>query len=249
MRRPAFPALAAAFALAGCGGSSDAKPTITVSAASSLKKAFEACAATLPREDVRFSFAGSDELAAQIRQGARPDVYAAADTKLPQQLASAGLLDRPVAFAGNRLVLAVPAGSRIAGLDELARPGTKVVIGEPGVPVGSYTRDVLARLPAGQRRAILANVRSQEPDVLGVVGKLAHGAADAGFLYATDVVAAGGQLRAAELPARLAPHVQYGIGVVRGSKHEAQANAFVDSLIRGTCREAMHRAGFEPPPG
>jgi molybdate transport system substrate-binding protein len=249
MRRGAFVALTAALALAGCGGSSDSKPTITVSAASSLKEAFEACAATLRREDVRFSFAGSDELAAQVRQGARPDLYAAADTKLPQELASAGLLDRPVAFAGNRLVLAVPAGSRIAGLDELARPGTKVVIGEPGVPVGSYTRDVLARLPVAQRRAILANVRSQEPDVLGVVGKLAHGAGDAGFLYATDVVAAGSQLRAIELPARLAPDVQYGIGIVKGSEHGAQAKAFIDSLTRGTCRRAMHTAGFEPPPG
>ena len=249
MRRAAFLMLAAALALAGCGGSSDSTPTITVSAAASLKKAFEACAATLPRDDVRFSFAGSDELAAQIRQGARPDLYAAANTKLPQQLASAGVLDRPVVFAGNRLVLAVPAGSRIAALDELARPGTKVVIGEPGVPVGSYTRAVLARLPAAQRKAILANVRSQEPDVLGIVGKLAHGAADAGFLYATDVVAAGTQLRAIELPSRLQPHVQYGIGIVKGSKHEAQAKAFVDSLTRGACRQAMHRAGFEPPPG
>jgi len=249
MRCWAFPALAAALAIAGCGRSSDSKPTITVSAASSLKKAFEACAATLPREDVRFSFAGSDELAAQIRQGARPDLYAAANTELPQQLASAGLLEPPVVFAGNRLVLAIPAGSHIASLDQLARPGTNVVVGEPGVPVGSYTRAVLGRLPAAQRQAILANVRSQEPDVLGVVGKLAHGAADAGFLYATDVVAAGAQLRAIELPARLQPRVHYGIGIVKGTKHEAQAKAFVDSLTRGTCRQAMGKAGFEPPPG
>ena len=247
MKRAAFLALTAALALAGCGGSGDAKPTITVSAAASLKKAFEACAARLTREDVRFSFAGSDELAAQIRQGARPDLYAAANTNLPQQLASAGLLDPPVVFAGNRLVLAVPAGSRVASLDQLARPGTKVVVGEPAVPVGSYTRDVLARLPPAQRRAILANVRSQEPDVLGIVGKLAHGAADAGFLYTTDVVAAGTKLRSIELPRKLQPHVQYGIGIVRGSEHEAQAKAFVDSLTHGTCRQAMHSAGFEPP--
>jgi molybdate transport system substrate-binding protein len=248
MRRAAFLGLAAVLALAGCGGSGDSKPTITVSAAASLKKAFEACAATLTGEHVRFSFAGSDELAAQIRQGARPDVYAAANTKLPQQLASAGLLDPPVVFAGNRLVLAVPAGSHVASLDQLARPGTKLVVGEPAVPVGSYTRDVLGRLPAAQRRAILANVRSEEPDVLGIVGKLAQGAADAGFLYATDVVGAGTQLRSIELPAQLQAHVQYGIGIVKGSEHEAQAKAFVDSLTHGTCRQAMHRAGFEPPP-
>jgi molybdate transport system substrate-binding protein len=249
VRRASFAALGAALALAGCGGSSDSKPALTVSAAASLKSAFERCASTFEDANVRFSFAGSDELAAQIRQGARPDLYAAANTKLPQQLAGAGLLEPPVVFAGNRLVVAVPAGSKLGSVEQLAQPGTKVVIGQEAVPVGSYTRDVLARLPAAQRKAILANVRSQEPDVLGIVGKLAQGAADAGFLYVTDVVAAGDRLRAIELPARLQPRVQYGIGVVKGSQHAEQAKAFIDSLTHGTCRQVMHQAGFEPPPG
>jgi molybdate transport system substrate-binding protein len=250
VRRAALAAVAAALVVAGCGSSSSAsKPTLTVSAAASLKKAFGQCADTFKDANVRFSFAGSDELAAQIRQGARPDVYAAANTKLPQQLAQGGLLDPPLVFAGNRLVIAVPADSQVTSVEQLGRPGTKLVIGEKDVPVGWYTQDVLARLPAAQRQAILANVRSQEPDVLGIVGKLAQGAADAGFLYVTDVVAAGDRLRAIELPARLQPRVQYGIGVVKGSQHAEQAKAFIDSLTHGTCRQVMHQAGFEPPPG
>ena len=144
---------------------------------------------------MRFSFAGSDELAAQIRQGAKPDVYAAANTRLPEELFEEGRVRRPVEFAGNELVIAVPAGSdEIDSIDDLAADGVRLVIGDEEVPVGSYTREVLDRLPEGQRDAILANVRSEEPDVLGITAKLIQGAADAGFLYATDVQ--GGRRRA-----------------------------------------------------
>jgi molybdate transport system substrate-binding protein len=244
-------ALLVAVALAaGCGGSSDSsKPTLTVSGAASLKKAFERCATLFKDANVRFSFAGSDELAAQIRQGARPDVYAAANTNLPTALAAAGLLDTPVVFAGNRLVVAVPKDSQINSVTALARPGTTVVVGQKGVPVGDYTATVLGRLPATERMAILANVRSREPDVLGIVGKLTQGAADAGFAYVTDVVGTHGALKAVELPATLQPRVQYGIGIVKGTKREAQAKAFIDSLTSGPCRQVMKQAGFESPQG
>jgi molybdate transport system substrate-binding protein len=247
-------AIAAVALAAGCGsgsgsGSSGSKPTLTVSAASSLKNAFQRCAQVFDAANVRFSFAGSDELAAQIRQGARPDVYAAANTKLPDALHAAGLLGAPVVFAGNRLVIAVPTESKINSLADLTKPGTKVVVGAKGVAVGDYTTAVLARLPPARRRAILAGVRSREPDVFGIVGKLTQGAADAGFVYITDVVGSKGALRAVELPPALQPRVEYGIGVVRGTKHEAQSKAFVDSLTSGPCREAMKQAGFEPPPG
>jgi molybdate transport system substrate-binding protein len=242
--------LAALALVAGCGATSDAsKPTLTVAAAASLKQGFERCAAVFKEANVRFSFAGSDELAAQIRQGARPDVYAAANTKLPRALAAAGLLDAPVVFAGNRLVVAVPKDSRVNAVAALAKPGTKVVVGEKGVPVGDYTLTVLGRLPAAEQKAILANVRSREPDVLGIVGKLDQGAADAGFVYTTDVVGASGALKAVELPATLQPRVQYGIGVVKGTEREAQAKAFIDSLTSGPCRPVMKQAGFEPPQG
>src|SRR4051794_41216185 len=92
------------------GTRAQGRPPLTVSAAASLTNAFTAYGKQFPRADARFSFAGSDELAAQIEQGVKPDVYAAANTTLPDELFKKGLVDRPVVFAGNRLVLAVPAG-------------------------------------------------------------------------------------------------------------------------------------------
>jgi molybdate transport system substrate-binding protein len=242
--------LACALTLAGCGGDSSGDPQLTVSAATSLKTAFTAYGRGFDAATVRASFAGSDELAAQIRQGVRPDVFAAANTKLPDQLYAEGLVEKPTAFAANELVLAVPAGGgAVRSLDDLAEPGTTIAIGAQSVPVGSYTRKVLDGLPAAQRKAVLANVRSNEPDVGGVVGKVAQGAVDAGFVYVTDVEAASGELKAIELPDGLKPEVAYGVAVVKGAKHPEQARAFVAGLLRGAGREALDQAGFLPPPG
>jgi molybdate transport system substrate-binding protein len=232
---------------AGCGSS--AKPTLTVSAATSLKSAFTAYGRDFRDATVRSSFAGSDELAAQIRQGVRPDVFASANTKLPDALYKQGLVEKPVVFAANRLVLAVPAsGAKVRRLADLAQPGTTIAMGSASVPVGAYTRKVLAKLPAGQARAILANVRSNEPDVGGVVGKVSEGAVDAGFVYVTDVKAADGKLRAVALPEALQPRVAYGVAVVKGARHPAQAKAFIAGLLNGAGQRQLKAAGFEPPP-
>jgi molybdate transport system substrate-binding protein len=239
--------------LAGCGSSDDpsssAKPQLTVSAAASLKNAFTAYGQSFGAATVRSSFAGSDELAAQIRQGVKPDVFASANTKVPDELYEAGLVEKPVVFAANELVLAVPVGSAVRGLDDLARKGTTIAMGSESVPVGSYTRKVLDGLPAGQKAAILGNVRSNEPDVAGVVGKVVQGAVDAGFVYVTDVEATEGKLRAIDLPPDLKPQVAYGVAVVKGAKHPRQARQFVDGLLSGAGRQALDDAGFLPPPG
>ena len=152
----ALPLLAAA----GCGDDEDAAGSgasqLTVSAAASLQDALTECA-----PDAKLQFAGSDDLAAQIRQDAPVDVLAAANTKIPDQLAGEGKLDDPVEFASNQLVLALPADSDIQELDDLEGSGIKLVIGAEGVPVGAYTRTVLGNLPPAQGEAILANVRSE----------------------------------------------------------------------------------------
>jgi molybdate transport system substrate-binding protein len=116
------------------------------------------------------------------------------------------------------------------------------------VPIGSYTRETLAKLPRDQEQAILDNVRSNEPDVKGIVGKLTQGAADAGFVYVTDVNATNGALKAIELPAELEPDVTYGAGVVEGARQPEQAQAFVDGLTDGPCADALEEAGFGPAP-
>lgn len=248
--RPLVTALSVALLAAaaiGCGGR-DGR-TLRVSAAASLKPAFENYASSrFPDDDVSQSFAGSDQLAAQIEQGARPDVFASANTQYPQELYEKGLLERPVVFARNRLVLAVPRTSEIGGLADVARPGTSVVIGDPEVPIGSYTRQVLGRLPSAESSAILGNVRSQEPDVSSVIGKLTQGAADAGFVYVTDVRAAGGRLRAIPLPNSLQPNVAFGIGVVKDAPDPELAREFVEGVEpggSGVCY--LRQAGFLPP--
>jgi molybdate transport system substrate-binding protein len=248
-------ALAGALVLAaaGCGGDEaeggDGEPRLVVSAAASMTEALTECGRDYAGAEVRLQLAGSDELAAQIRQGVKPDVYAAANTRLPEELHGEGLLSRPVEFATNTFVLAVPAGSEVDSLEDLTREGVAIAIGSESVPIGAYTRETLALLPRAQEEAILANVRSNEPDVKGIVGKLTQGAADAGFVYVTDVNAAGEELQAIELPAELEPEVTYGAGVVEGAGEPEAARGFVEGLVDGPCAEALQAAGFGPPPG
>jgi molybdate transport system substrate-binding protein len=243
-------AAAAALGLTACGSGGDSgRGDLLVSAATSLKSAFTAYGERFAEADAQFSFAGSDELAAQIRTGAKPDVFASANTKLPDALFADGLVERPQVFAANRLVLAVPAGdpAKVRGLDDLTRTGVTIAIGSQSVPVGAYTHKLLDRVDAPTRRAILANVRSEEPDVGGISAKLTQGAADAGFLYVTDVTATNGRLKAIELPAALQPAVSYGVAIVKGAPHRGAALAFVAGLRDGAGAEALEQAGFRVP--
>jgi molybdate transport system substrate-binding protein len=251
--RRALGALGVMVALAGCGGSSSGgggeEPSITVSAAASLKAAFTTYAQRFSAATVRYSFAGSDILAAQIQQGLKPDVFASANTKLPDALYAKGLVSKPVTFAANKLVIAVAASStKIRSVNDLEKPGVTLAIGSATVPIGAYTRKVLARLPASEHRAILGNVRSDEPDASGIVGKLTQGAVDAGFTYVTDVKATKGALKAILLPATLQPVVAYGVAIVKGDANPAPAQAFISGLLRGSGRTDLIQAGFLPPP-
>ena len=233
----------------GCG--SDDPNRLVVSAASSMTVTLEACAPKFgdaENADVKLSFAGSDELAAQIRQGAKVDAYAAANTKLPDELYADGLLTKPVEFATNEFVLAVPEDSDIQSVADLTKEGTVLVVGSESVPIGAYTRETLAKLPPAQEKAILANVRSNEPDVKGIVGKLTQGAADAGFVYVTDVNAASGDLKAIHLPKELEPQVAYAAGVVKKAEQPDLGGKFVDGLTQGDCADALGDAGFGPAP-
>lgn len=239
--------------LAGCGsGGGDTTGggsggTLIVLGASSLTEAVTEYGESFEGATVKPSFAGSDELAAQIQQGAKADVFASADTDYPTELFKEGLVEKPRVFAANELVIAVPEGSEISSLDDLSKPGVKLIIGDPSVPVGDYTRTVLGRLPAAERNAILANVRSEETEVSSIVAKLEQGAADAGFVYVTDEKSATG-LRAVTIPASLQPDVAYAAAVVKSSDDKSAATEFLDGLIHGEGAEDLGRAGFLPAP-
>jgi len=237
--------LIGAVALGGCGGG---RSSLEVSAAASLNRAFRLYGQRFHAALPRFSFAGSDALAAQIAHGVRPDVFASADTKLPDELFARQLVERPVVFASNRLVLAVPERSPIHGLEDLAGREVSIAVGTPTVPVGAYTQAVLGRLAPGLRARIVSEIRDREPSVNGIVAKLSFGAVGAGFLYATDVAAFPGALRAITLPSSLQPSILYAAAIVRGSRHRAQAQAFIAGLLAGSGRVDLLRSGFLPPP-
>ncbi len=233
----------------GASSSSSSVPDLTVSAAASLKRAFTQYGSTFTLAHARFSFGGSDILAAQLEQGAKPDVLASANTTITAALYAKGLVEKPVTFAANKLVLAVPASStKIHSLSDVEKPGVTVAVGSATVPIGTYTRKVLAKLPAAQTKQILGNVRSEEPDVSGIVGKLTEGAVDAGFTYVTDVQATHGKLKSIDLPASLQPVVAYAVAVVKGTGHPVQAEQFISGLLHGAGRTALLAAGFLPPP-
>jgi molybdate transport system substrate-binding protein len=217
----------------------DAAPRLTIYAAASLTEVF-------PRIDRRpaFSFGGSNQLALQIRQGAPADVFASAAPNFTQDLYRERLVEKPRTFASNALVLAVPQ-SNPAGLRtvfDLRSKEVKLVVGTAAVPIGAYTRQVLRKLGLSDA---LSKVVSEEPDVKSIVGKLALGEADAGFVYRTDVRAAGGRLRALTIPARGQPNVRYEIAVVRSSRRKAAARAWIRTLTRTPrARVLLRRAGF-----
>src|SRR5438105_4888633 len=205
-------ALAAVAALAAPAATS-AGGGITVFAAASLAQVF-------PRIDraPRYSFAGSDQLAFQLQQGAPADVYAAASPKYPELLYRRGLLRRPQVFATNRLVVLVPRSNpaRVRSVYDLTRPGIKIVIGDATVPIGAYTRQILDTL--GLEDDILKHVVSEETDVKGIVAKVALGETDAGFVYVTDAKPVASKVKTIALPAWAQPPIRYEIAVVRGTK-------------------------------
>ena len=234
--------LVAAVAVGGAFTSSRAEGPATVYAAASLTH-------VLPKVSPasRFQFAGSNQLALQISRGAPADAFASASPAHTQSLFRDGLVDKPRTFATNSLVLAVPRSNpaKIRTVFDLARrPKLKLVVAGEKVPIGLYTREVLKRL--GLLR-VLRNAVSQEPDVKGIVGKLALGEADAGFVYATDVRAASSRLLAIPLPKRSQPTVRYEIAVVRGSKNREAALELVADLLSTDGRRELQKAGFGVP--
>jgi molybdate transport system substrate-binding protein len=228
-----LPVLVLIAALAACGGGGD--DPLTVFAAASL-------ADVLPKVDgdARYSFGGSDQLAAQIRSGAPADVFASASPKYPDELFAAGLAGRPRTFATNRLVAIVRLGYS-GELSSLTDPGVKLVLAAEGVPAGDYARAALAAL--GMRKA-LDNVVSQEDDVKAVVAKVALAEADAAFVYATDVRPVADKVRVLTVPDDVQPRIEYAVTVVRKS---AVADAFVARLLSPEGRAVLRDAGFGPP--
>jgi molybdate transport system substrate-binding protein len=211
---------------------------ITVFAAASLTDVF-------PQIDSgpKYSFAGSNTLAAQITEGAPADVFASANTTLPDQLFAKGLLQKPVVFTRNRLVLVVPNSNpaSIQSIYGLNKAGLKLVVAAPAVPVGSYTVQVLKQMGLS---SVLTHVVSQESDVRSVLSKVALGEADAGFVYSTDAKTVPGQVKVLKVPAWAQPKVTYEMAVVSASKNKTAAQQFINEVMNKAGQKKMLAAGF-----
>ena len=213
----------------------------TVYAAASLTDVF-------PKIDSgpRYSFGGSNTLAAQVRLGAPADVFASANMTLPSGLYADGLCSKPVVFTRNRLVIVVPRSNpaHIRSIYGLTRSGVKVVVAGSGVPVGSYTLQILRNMNLTD--GVLKNVVSRETDVREVLGKVALGEADAGFVFSTDAKTVSGRVTVITVPAWAQPEVRYGICVVSSSDHKTEARAFVATVLSRAGQAKLLAAGFLP---
>ena len=239
---------AAALLVAACGSgaprtsaSSDPNQP-TVYAAASLTQVF-------PRIDpgARFTFGGSGALETQIEQGAPADVFAAASKTQPDALYVKGLVDKPVEFATNALVLIVPKSNpaRINSVNDITRPGVKLVICNATVPCGDYARAAFKNL--GVTATAMRNVVSQTTDVTQTMAEVALGQADAGFVYLTDADAARGKVLVVRLPAKAKPHAADYIAVVKTAKDRVAAQSFVTSVLSARGQATLRAAGFGKP--
>jgi molybdate transport system substrate-binding protein len=242
-------ALLALVALAAVAGRASASPRahgaaqaqITVYAAASLTDVFPKIDSTQ-----KYSFGGSNALAAQITLGAPADVFASANMTLPNQLYGKGLCSQPVVFTRNTLVIVVPKANpaNIHSVYDLAKQGVKLDVAGPGVPVGSYTLQILKNM--NLTAAVTKNIVSQETDVREVLAKVALGEADAGFVYSTDAKTVPVQVTVLKVPAWAQPKVQYGICTVAKSGNKSNAQAFIAKVLSKAGQAKLLAYGFLP---
>jgi molybdate transport system substrate-binding protein len=216
-------------------------PTITVYAASSLTDVFPAIA---PHES--YSFGGSNALATQIKNGAPADVFASANMTIPTTLNQQGYCSKPVVFTRNTLVIVVPKANpgHVKNIYSLTKKGVTVDVAAPGVPVGTYTQQILNNMNIAA--AVNANVVSKDPDVRTVLAHVTQGEVDAGFVYATDAQTVPGQVKVIKIPAWAQPKVQYGICVVSKSSNKAAARSFIKLVLSKKGQAKLRAYGFLP---
>ena len=236
-----------------------APQTLIVYAAASLTGAFgdiaKAFQAAHPGVTVKFNFAGSQVLRTQIEQGAPADVFASADHKNMDPLATENLAASGAAqdFATNLLTVILPPKNpaNIKTLQDLVKPGIKIVLEDASVPAGNYTRQILTNMSKDPTYGtdfstkVLANVVSNETDVKQVVAKVDQGEADAGVVYVTDALAAP-DLISISIPANYNVIAHYPIAALEKSSNPNLAAAFVAYILSADGQAIMKKWGFSP---
>jgi molybdate transport system substrate-binding protein len=232
--------------------------TLTVLAAASLSGAFDALGAAFERAHpgvkYRGSYAGTQELLAQMESGAQADVFAAASEEHMGTAVLKKLVREPKAFASNRICVALaPHVPGLPGIKSLARPGLKLVVAVDKSPIGKYTRKVWAKIAADKdlgpdvAKGIEANAKSEEIDVKLVLNRVQMSEADAGFVYKSDAQQAGTKVQVMEIPDRLNVVASYPIALCATSANPDLAEQFVALVLSPEGQAILKRNGFQPP--
>ena len=262
---------ASAWLLGGCGSPTNApvtppqaaattaKTSLTVFAAASLTESFTEMAAAFesawPEADVILNFAGSNTLRLQIEQGAPADIFASANVEQMDALVTSRLVNKPLIFAHNQLVVIVPVANpgHIKTLADLVRPQLKLVLAGPDVPVGAYARQVLTQLNNNPElgpdfaKRVLNNLVSEEETVKAVVTKVQLGEADAGIVYTSDITpAVADRISSLAIPAEFNVIADYPIAVTANSAQPELARQFIDFVLSPSGQTVMARHGFQP---
>jgi molybdate transport system substrate-binding protein len=243
--------LVTAFILASCGEARQPVVDLTVSAASSLTDALKELQKDfeVKNDNIRlnYNFGASGALQQQIEQGAPVDLFLSAATKNMQALLDKQLIEttRQTNLLTNELVVVIPKDSKaaITKAEDLAKDGVKhVAIGLPeSVPAGSYAKEALisAKLWDTLRSKLV-----QGKDVRQVIQYVETGNADAGFVYKTDALVSKRVKAAFSVDQKLYSPVEYRIGVVRATKHSAQAEQFYNYLQTRAAIDIFTKYGF-----
>ena len=256
--------LTLAFVAAGCGSSkktdtgasgsatTTAPPvsgTITVSAAASLAGAFgtikDDFVTANPGADITINFGSSSQLETQIESGAPADVAAFADEATMKKLADKSLLAGPSqVFATNSLVIVTKPGNpkNIKTLADMATAGTISLCGET-VPCGKYAKQILTTATV----SIPESSVTHGQDVKATISAVTDGDADAAIVYVTDAQAAGSKVATVEIPTAQNAVAKYPIAVIKATKDEALAQAFMDYVLGPEAQGVLEDAGFQAP--
>jgi molybdate transport system substrate-binding protein len=254
-------ALCAALSVAGCGKSETPKPapahaaaspvTLNVFAAASLTEVLTEIAAlykaSAPAVTLAFNFDSSGKLQTQIENGAEADVFFSAGQKQLDALAECcvNIATRKDLLV-NKLVLIVPAENKagVASFEDCLTKKVKLIaLGNEGVPVGQYAKEVFENMKGWDKVSAKASLGTNVKEVLS---QTESGSVDCGVVYSTDAATSKGGVKVvAFAPEGSHKPAVYPAAVLKKSANAEAAKAFLDYLSSPEAKGVFEKIGFE----
>lgn len=212
---------------------------------------------------IQYNFDSSGTLKTQIQEGADCDIFISAGQKQVNQLdkdASADVNTEGLDFVlegtrfdilENKVALVVPEGNP-AGINsyddlkaKLADGSIKMAMGNSDVPVGQYTQKILAYFGLNEDELAAAGAITYGSNVKEVTTQVSEAAVDCGIIYATDAYSAN--LKVVDTATKdMCGQVIYPAAVMKTTKNEEAAKAFLKYLTEDTANKVFEGVGFTP---